>query len=138
MKLPGFAADTSITVNVERSGATWTFKFQPQPIPQVKLAVPLPLALSDWIVNESPLKLPVPHAECETPLTLVATPLAFKVKVYRVVPNPQPVSPMMVICQFPAKSAGTTFPVAKPGLLTAKRVITESATEKISRVTRLV
>src|ERR1700732_4227376 len=105
MKLPGFAADTSITVNVDRSGATWMFRFQPQPVPQVNPAVPLPLALSVRTVNESPLKLPVPHAECETPLTFVATPPALKVNVYRVVPNPHPVSPMTVICQFPARSA---------------------------------
>jgi hypothetical protein len=57
----GFAGDTSITLNFERSGDTWMFRFQPHPVPQVRFAVPLPSAFSDRIVNMLPLLVPSPH-----------------------------------------------------------------------------
>jgi hypothetical protein len=41
MKFPGFAEDTSITLNFERSGDTWMFRFQPHPVPQPEMLLGL-------------------------------------------------------------------------------------------------
>src|SRR5579864_3091110 len=101
-------------------------KFQPQPVPQLRPAVPLPLALTELMLNVWPVRLESPHWPCvirvpvPAPDELIETSASMSA-------IPHPVVPWSAISQFPARSDLTILPVlAEPSELIAIMMISAS------------